>query len=242
MDTKHTGLKTQGQEVLANDAEYFKYIFKKTEKIVCAVFFILRTDIPKDTKDSVIVRVEESAHVLMDTAYQCLKTPYAFRDSHVNDHAFALIELESRLRMLNAAQYLRTDLLEVFIHEIDSVMRMLRRYRQTEEVNPLLKEEAAGSPLGVLGAVRREREVRQRKEERPVGAPTVAVGLSQNTGRRERIIAVIRDKGEATIKDVSEHITDCSEKTIQRELIDLIKDGLVVRNGERRWSKYSLSA
>ena len=58
--------------------------------------------------------------------------------------------------------------------------------------------------------------------------------------RRARIKTIIEAKKEATIKDISEIITDCSEKTIQRELNAMIEENIVKRQGERRWSKYSL--
>ena len=59
--------------------------------------------------------------------------------------------------------------------------------------------------------------------------------------RREAIIAVIKDKKKASIKDISTRIRDISEKTIQRELATLISMGQVTKEGERRWSTYSLS-
>jgi predicted HTH transcriptional regulator len=63
---------------------------------------------------------------------------------------------------------------------------------------------------------------------------------SQMTDRAERIKTVLEAKPQATIKDISEIITDVSEKTIQRELNSLIEKGQVIREGERRWSKYSV--
>jgi DeoR/GlpR family transcriptional regulator of sugar metabolism len=63
---------------------------------------------------------------------------------------------------------------------------------------------------------------------------------SQLTDRADRIKTVLEAKPEATVKDVAEIITDVSEKTIQRELNSLIEKGQVVREGERRWSKYSV--
>ena len=62
---------------------------------------------------------------------------------------------------------------------------------------------------------------------------------SQLTDRAERIKTVLEAKPQATIKDIAEVITDVSEKTIQRELNSLIEKGQVVREGERRWSRYS---
>ncbi len=60
------------------------------------------------------------------------------------------------------------------------------------------------------------------------------------TSRQNTIINLLKRKKELTIKDISQVIKDCSEKTIQRELISLISMGVVRKTGERRWSKYSL--
>jgi hypothetical protein len=59
--------------------------------------------------------------------------------------------------------------------------------------------------------------------------------------RRDSILSVIRNKGNASIKDISNVIRGVSEKTLQRELLGLIASGIVVKNGERRWSSYTLA-
>lgn len=58
--------------------------------------------------------------------------------------------------------------------------------------------------------------------------------------RKTRIIQVVKKKGEATIHDIKKVVTDCSEKTIQRDLTDLIKKGTIARRGKRRWATYVL--
>lgn len=60
--------------------------------------------------------------------------------------------------------------------------------------------------------------------------------------RREAVLSVIKDKKRASIKDISTLIRGVSEKTIQRELLALISLGIVSKQGERRWSTYSLSS
>ena len=62
----------------------------------------------------------------------------------------------------------------------------------------------------------------------------------KRTTRQNTILSLLRKKKELTIKDISDVIKNCSEKTIQRELISFIEAGVVKRIGERRWSKYSL--
>lgn len=58
--------------------------------------------------------------------------------------------------------------------------------------------------------------------------------------RKANILSFIRENKAVAIKDILSHIHNCSEKTIQRELNDLVKDGVLKKEGERRWSKYSL--
>ncbi len=62
-----------------------------------------------------------------------------------------------------------------------------------------------------------------------------------NQNRRNKIIELASEKDSFSIRDISDKIKDCSEKTIQRELILMVKDGTLVKEGERRWSKYSLN-
>lgn len=65
--------------------------------------------------------------------------------------------------------------------------------------------------------------------------------------RSERIISILRSlssktgKPEISIKDISSEFTDCSEKTIQRELNDLVSKGQIKKSGAKRWSKYQLA-
>lgn len=58
--------------------------------------------------------------------------------------------------------------------------------------------------------------------------------------RTEAVLSVIRNRGVASIKDISTIIRDVSEKTIQRELMALVAAGTINKQGERRWSTYSL--
>lgn len=58
--------------------------------------------------------------------------------------------------------------------------------------------------------------------------------------RVERIIDIIRQKGEVSVSDVSTQFPELSEKTIQRILIRLVEQGSLVKTGEKRWSRYSI--
>ena len=58
--------------------------------------------------------------------------------------------------------------------------------------------------------------------------------------RQETILDMLKDGKVLIVKDFSKEIKGCSEKTIQRELLSLVSRGILKKEGERRWSKYSL--
>ena len=59
--------------------------------------------------------------------------------------------------------------------------------------------------------------------------------------RRARIQKLIKDNREVTIKDITSYFPELSEKTIQRELVALVEEGVLKKFGERRWSRYTLA-
>ncbi len=68
--------------------------------------------------------------------------------------------------------------------------------------------------------------------------------------RQEIILSLLKTNGQNSgdianggglgIKDFVAAISGCSEKTIQRELADMISKGQIKKAGEKRWSRYSL--
>jgi hypothetical protein len=59
--------------------------------------------------------------------------------------------------------------------------------------------------------------------------------------RRATILGMLQRKDRVTVRDVAHIIKDCSEKTLQRELLALVAQGVLVKEGERRWSTYRLA-
>lgn len=71
--------------------------------------------------------------------------------------------------------------------------------------------------------------------------------LSDRKDRTDKILSLIKDQAIGhkeeegiSIKDISLAFTDCSEKTIQRELNSLVSKGQLKKIGSKRWSRYSL--
>lgn len=63
--------------------------------------------------------------------------------------------------------------------------------------------------------------------------------LKQN--RQVRIVGLLSRLGTVSMTDIVDEFPGVSDKTIQRDLKALVKEGKVVKEGERRWSTYRLA-
>ncbi len=106
--------------------------------------------------------------------------------------------------------------------------------------NTLLKAlhgvQMSGRPIGMSN-----RKIMSDRNSNKVNVDFEALKKS----RREEIIKVIRvNINGATITDIRSQATgllaNCSEKTLQRELIGMVKSGVLKKTGEKRWSRYFL--
>ncbi len=59
--------------------------------------------------------------------------------------------------------------------------------------------------------------------------------------RRTVILDFLKGKDWTSIKDIADAVGGCSTKTIQRELTDLVQQGVLKKKGDRRWSRYLLA-
>jgi hypothetical protein len=222
------------QSPLLLNTDIYSGIYKKTEKIACAVFLI--TDIQSDTKNNELIndirRLAKDA--LIEATSFVSATNGEKAAALVSKSVGGLMSLRALLFVLAAARGVRTDLVDVIAREIDGVVRVLMSLTQRND--SALFESIEHQPGYVLEG--------KRPTVRPtqVKTSTSNAGIVSEGGRREAILSIIRARGTVSIKDISDSITDCSEKTIQRELMSLIDERLIIREGERRWSKYSLAS
>lgn len=86
----------------------------------------------------------------------------------------------------------------------------------------------------------------------PVSTSTLQTFDVLKKNRRADIISVLKTSGSGLtitdIKNKSKGQTDklsalasCGEKTLQRELVSMVKDGVLKKEGEKRWSRYSIN-
>jgi predicted ArsR family transcriptional regulator len=67
---------------------------------------------------------------------------------------------------------------------------------------------------------------------------TDSAQASPTEARRQQILQYIRENGIVSIKDIASGVRGVSDKTLQRALIELVNDKIIIRHGDRRWSRY----
>lgn len=250
---------------LSANSHYYNEVFKRAERIASVVFYVLsyiesheRTAVHHRNLSDKSMRVHETAIATLNLH------EYEAKDG-LHDFMQAVVALESAIHLASAARLFTGDVERVITEEIDALQRIVRNHylqsgesatsdtpsaapapAPTASLEPGTAATATGSSSGAssgAGSATRPAARSANRSSRPKGDMSSQAGAVYGTGpaRIDRIKTVLEAKGEATIKDIAEVITDCSEKTIQRDLNSLIDAGEVIRHGERRWSRYTVN-
>jgi DNA-binding transcriptional ArsR family regulator len=219
------------------------YMYKKAERLAKAIHLVAPAF---RTSPALRDRMDIIAIGLVDAA---INPPVSAR------HALSreLLALSSILSIARTGGLLSSMNADLIAHEAQQMLQEIASYEEPRlflDDAPSLAELAKELVSERHTAPQRQQLQGQSKAavaRRPTPAPATDKGqrkghLSDKSGgRRDAIRAVLKTKGPSYIKDVSTVIRDVSEKTIQRELQAMVEEGSVTREGERRWTTYSLA-
>lgn len=270
-----------------SDDEHFVYVFKKTQKLVSALYLItgfFKEDEPVRSK------LRELGTNLLSESVLIKDGSSAQRDRAVQTvHALvleitALLEVARQAGMMTEMNYNIVNkefalLLESISHPESAFEGGLSTLKpaffgvekksvESRPVTPAAQNDVHEETKDKTVEVPESRylppveEVRQSVQyeksaspeaqpNRQIYTPDVrpepkmlkdfgAVAVKKNS-RQSVIINLLKRKKEIMIKDVSPLIHGCSEKTIQRELLAMVQSGILKKEGEKRWSRYSLA-
>lgn len=234
---------------LSSDSNYYNNVFKKTEKIVSVTFYILSETKQTHKTDTHIQVIKDRALKTHELSLSTLTLQPHEQTEGLLNFQYGLVALESTLKIAQMAGVIPQDIMVLLSDQLDSVLRIINNHyldkegvsveELTETVVPktLPKKSARATTPNPSAPAKQKRVIIPSGD---ISSDAYLV-YSQLTDRADRIKTILEAKPGATVKDVAEVITDVSEKTIQRELNSLIEKGEVTREGERRWSKYSVS-
>lgn len=215
------------------DKSFYQRVFKRTERLLHAAFYVTdkiedkgALQIKDTVTETIITLTKDITGVLMREKSDARK-PLIMCSSE-------LLLLSSLLTLATTRGYVRESHSGLIVHEIEAVLTEINDYMHQEE-KPLLRSRVPHRRVDLF--------IRDTASEGVISTArgeSLGIVHSPEPNRQERIKDIIREKGQVGIKDISDTITDISEKSIQRDLNDMIAKGEVVRKGERRWSTYVL--
>ncbi len=236
------------------------YLYKKSEKISKA-FFMLTQHI--EDSQSIKVKLREGALSLLDKSQMFLLSPRLNEDilKEVVLNVMKLISLSDiglSSKFVSEANYqIISKQLHIYISEVTEYVSST--YKDNNLIPSTLFDVAFIDQQPVVSQIEnKEVEVLINKEiskgqtpqiksspnlmqKNPAPQVVEVTNIKETNSRQDLITETIRQRGELSIKDLTDVIKGCSEKTIQRELVSLVNSGVLLKTGERRWSRYSLS-
>jgi hypothetical protein len=236
---------------IIDDAEYL-FLLKKTEKIILATY-ILTDFIPES--ESIKATLKDNSYEVLDAVCRLI-TSRSERFNFIKQIKSLFIKLLTQYNLAYISGYISQMNASIIKDEIGNLIRVIDDFEREleDERLPDLKQNYFNVDS------RNKRQYKAKKSVKDINKSGNEINNNvfykkikneelQNTNtttnigsdRGSRILEIIKDKGEVSIKGISEVILDCSEKTIQRTLNKMIEDGLIVKSGERRWARYSLS-
>ena len=207
------------------------FIYKKTERLAKAIHLIAPAFAGSA---SLRDRIDKVAISIMDAA---LLPPGTIRIVLPRE----LLALSSMLSLARTGGLLSTMNAELIVREAHILLQEVASYEEPRlslDDIPTLSDIAKSTASKETHKATSSQLPQKSTEEH---IKDISDKKTHIKDRREAILSIIKNKGTSNIKDISTLIRGVSEKTIQRELIELINEGVVLKQGERRWSTYTLA-
>ncbi len=212
------------------------YIYKKAERLARALHLVSPAFAHSG---SLRKRADDIAIALVDGAV----LPIQEARAALSRELLSLSSILSIVRTTGVLSSMNADLIGREAHTLLEEVASYEEPRISLEHAFTLAELAKEVPRKAVTDTPRSRPATGKKGTDSIGQSKGHISdTPQRSGRRDTILELLRSKGPSYIKEVSTVMRDVSEKTIQRELQALVSMGIVKKEGERRWTRYTATS
>lgn len=232
---------------------YLTFFSQKVEKIVSALYLITSYFPPEE---SLRWQLRGKGLKLLSDTLSLKDISLSYKDKLMSDIRGLILEIISFLDISFTAKIITEMNAGILKRELELLLKLMDRgfdeIRQNDaqflERN-FFKVKGDNFSLGIDSAKENDVSKGQYKGHnklsfKPLNSiekkEKIKPSLKKKT-RKDDILKLFNKGQKLTIKDILQVIDNCGEKTIQRELQSLMQVGLIKKEGERRWSQYSLN-
>lgn len=212
----------------------FLALYNKSYRLMAAVFVVLNLI---EDSNQIKIRIKELALQAMSLCVELKDFSNQSSAIILSDIEKKILELVSLLEIGSISGLISPMNSSILKTEFQSFLDLLSNFSKEIQVgkgdlirNVFLKENVA--------EVEKYHQSIQRTPADEIVIKDNNKGHKRKDVRKEMILGFVKTHPDSSIKDIAPNIRGCSEKTIQRELLELIKIGQVQKKGERRWSRY----
>lgn len=232
--------------------DYLLYVFKKSEKISAALYLV--SGLLKD-EEPMKWELRDRSMDLLNSSFTASSSLPGDKSVVIQSLFTAALETISLLNVARISNLVSEMNHKLLIREIDHILSLLRDRlaANAESAGYILSDAFFKTPDLFTSGFKSTGQSGISSDKRTIsGENLLDKGVSKGqmlqnaqvhekkSQRQDIIINTLKSQSNLTIKDFSKIIKGCSEKTIQRELLTLVEQGIVKKEGERRWSRYSL--
>lgn len=205
--------------------EHHTFVVQKTEKLASAIYLVTGH-----------MSQEEPIRTRLRTCVLALVSSSAgeFDERGHEDFGSRCLEVASILRLAERAHLVSSMNAKILCEEYAHLAAFVREHKEKIFGNTLDVVVKRPSPPAHSLAKSMGGDAHFIKDNSHIGS-------KRHSERQKKIIDLLSKKDKITVKEASETIEGCSEKTIQREIMSLVHDGVLIKEGERRWSTYRLA-
>ncbi len=221
---------------------------KKTERLVTAIYMV--TNLMSDT-EPLSKSIRETSVVLLSDIFATLEADVVYKGQMFTQSLATIEQLMSSLEIVRNLRFVSDMNVNILQSELMKLQNIIRQeIHAVTDHDTLLRDMFENNKIETLETL--QNDTLKNVIESPVlsSQNDIAVPLQKNikrqnlsdkassSKRHEKILAVIKEKKKVTMKDLATRITNCTEKTLQRDLTTLIKKGHIEKQGSKRWSTY----
>lgn len=240
-DVKDIGKSSHNIDFFGGDSSFI-FIYKKTEKLATALYMV--TNLFGDSEPMKWTLRSKVSSLL--SFILSFKDVLKFREQEfLNLLKTHVLEIVSLLEIANFSGLVSDMNFRILKTEFINLIQFADTFEKKDNSIGKLDFHKNFFDIVFDKNVQFKKEENVDKRQVEINVPikdkhTPSSDITKKSNRQNTILGILSKNDNITISTISQFIKDCSEKTIQRELINLIDRGMVKKTGERRWSRYSL--
>jgi hypothetical protein len=225
-------------KIIASSNGFFKdrnysYVYKKSERVVTAVHIVTNFI---SQNEPIRVRLREKAIQLLSDVIAIRVSGTGLSEQALSG---SLVEIVSLISSAQASGYVSAMNAGLIREELEHLADFIKEHREGLKIGAGALEQGdmalPESQPEQAAPVKRETQNKRTRQNK-----MSFIKNEKRTERRSEILKIFDSKDRISVRDVIRSMPEVGEKTLQREMLALVSEGVLVKEGERRWSTYTM--